>query len=274
MDTDSAYVAEEVEDGETIRTYWRCEACPMCEECSDNAWTKVDKCSYVSREACMEKIAQHLIKSGLHFKDKDMAMEMARQGSYVELQETPQDRAEYRLKIDNIAKAKRAEKKQNKGYADKGYGDKGCGDKGYGKASETQRKNRAQPYLEQAPQSPPHNPPPPHTPSQPAYPPKVPIGARSLDRRGAPPNDVLDTYCPSATHVPIRIAKVKETLDTIMRAKRAMMTMQQSCVNASNRCSEMACVFTSAAVKHGEEAQLLSDCEAAFNIALISGASL
>ncbi len=41
-------------------------------------------------------------------------MELAKQGSYVELQETPQDRAEYRLKIDNIAKAMRAEKNRTK----------------------------------------------------------------------------------------------------------------------------------------------------------------
>jgi hypothetical protein len=264
MDKDNSYVSEQDDDGTTYRSYWSCEACPMCEECSENAWGKCDRSSYCSMEACIAKVAQHLVKSGLHNKETALAMELARGGSYCESQESPDERAAYRLKIDNIAIAKRAAKDSSK----KGYGDKGYGDKGHGKASEYKQKTRTNPYND-VPKSPPDDRPK-LQPSQPSHPPDLPIGARQQ----AAPNDVLSTYYPAATHVPIRISKVKETLDTIMRAKRAMMTMQQSCVNAANRCSEMSSVFTSAAVKHGEEAQLLSDCEAAFNIALISGVSM
>jgi hypothetical protein len=54
-----------------FRTKWKCERCPLHEDCSKGSWERAWCVSYISREDCIKKVVSHLLTSGKHWIEVD-----------------------------------------------------------------------------------------------------------------------------------------------------------------------------------------------------------
>ena len=103
---DSFYVPEDQDEGGP-RMYWRVLKCPRCDECSDQAWNRVQAWSFISEDIAKDVVIKHLVNSSKHAMDEETA-ETYREDMEIEvLEETEAERKSYREQIDRIEKNKR-----------------------------------------------------------------------------------------------------------------------------------------------------------------------
>ena len=103
MENDSAYVREEDDTGGS-RVYHVCVQCPRHEKCSIQSFKRAAIWSYLDEDTCREKLIHHLMTSSLHYLSKDDATEVAKEAEFDVLEETEDDRAQYRRSIDQQKK--------------------------------------------------------------------------------------------------------------------------------------------------------------------------
>ena len=99
MDADNAWVSRE-DDDETERVYHVCVECPRKDKCSAQSWSRAKCWSYNDEETCKEKVAHHLMTSSLHYLSKEDAESVALEGIYEVRVETPAEREQYRVGIE------------------------------------------------------------------------------------------------------------------------------------------------------------------------------
>ena len=103
---DSFYVPEDQDEGGP-RMYWRVLKCPRCDECSDQAWNRVQAWSFLNEDIAKDVVIKHLVNSSKHAMDEETA-ETYREDMEIEvLEETEAERKSYREQIDRIEKNKR-----------------------------------------------------------------------------------------------------------------------------------------------------------------------
>jgi hypothetical protein len=96
MDTSPPYYITEDEDDSSDRTYWVASACPCPDECSPGAWKKAWCTSYGSSKGATAKVVAHLMNSGLHVCNRNVAENLAADVYIEEKIDTARERASYR----------------------------------------------------------------------------------------------------------------------------------------------------------------------------------
>ena len=74
--------------------------CPFASECNSDCWKRAKAWSYDSPHAVKNYAARHLMESAKHYKQKDVAIEAVSDLPIDEVDETFQDREEYRRGLE------------------------------------------------------------------------------------------------------------------------------------------------------------------------------
>ena len=125
MEDDSFYVDEIHDDGK-MRGYFKCEACPLHEDCSLSSWAKVNKCSFIGEDVVRQSVSEHLQQSSLHYLSiaQVAELDLVQCLDITYHTDTFEDRQAYRKMVD-AHKGKKALERRPRSTAKGKDGDKG-----------------------------------------------------------------------------------------------------------------------------------------------------
>ena len=103
---DSFYVDDTMDTGGS-RFYHKAVRCPFHNECSSNAWSKAKTTSFICEEAVRKGVFEHLLTSGRHWKREKEAKDAALECEIELVEETQEQREQYRKQIDRIAEQRK-----------------------------------------------------------------------------------------------------------------------------------------------------------------------
>jgi len=111
MNDDSFYV-DEMHDDSTDRVYFKCEACPLHDNCSRASWAKVNKCSFWGEHVVRQSVSEHLQHSSLHYLSTSEVADLVQNFDITEHTETFEERQAYRKAVD-ANRGKKAQHQQD-----------------------------------------------------------------------------------------------------------------------------------------------------------------